>query len=141
MSKFKRIKVSDEIPSSSMSDIAFLLLVFFIATTIFNVEEGLTLILPPKDAGTPKKVSRKNVMTIHSDANGKVFVDDEPWPNVYRLHEEVRKRFNENDKLVISLESHPDSRYEVMIDILDEVKKAELETLRLSLKTYTPEGG
>jgi biopolymer transport protein ExbD len=138
--KIKRIKVSEEIPSSSMSDIAFLLLVFFIATTIFNVEEGLTLILPPKDAGTAKKVSRKNVMTIHSDANGNVFVDNDLWPNVHRLHEEVRKRFDENDKLVISLESHPDSEYRVMIDILDEVKKAELETLRMSLKTYNPDG-
>jgi biopolymer transport protein ExbD len=139
--KIKRLKVPDEIPNSSMSDIAFLLLVFFIATTIFNVEEGLTLILPPKDAGTPKKVSRKNVMTIHSDASGRVYIDDKPWSNLYKLHEEVRKRFNENDKLVISLESHPDSKYEVMIDILDEVKKAELEVLRMSLKTYNPEGG
>ena len=141
MKKIKRMKVDEEIPSSSMSDIAFLLLVFFIATTIFNVEEGLTLILPPKDAGTAKKVSRKNVMVIHSDANGTVFVDNEMWPNVHRLHEEVQKRFDENDKLVISLESHPDSEYRVMIDILDEVKKANLEVLRMSLKTYNPDGG
>ncbi len=133
------MKVDDEIPSSSMSDIAFLLLVFFIATTIFNVEEGLTLILPPKDAGVPKKVARKNVMVIHSDARGNVFVGDEPWRNLYRLNEEVRRRHQENDKLVVSVESHPDSPYSVMIDILDEVKKAEAP--RISIKTYNPGGG
>lgn len=137
--KFKRIKVSDEIPNSSMSDIAFLLLVFFIATTIFNVEEGLTLILPPKDAGVPKKVSRKNVMVIHSDANGNVFVDGELWRDVSRLDAEVAKRFRENDKLVVSIESHPNSRYNVMIDILDEVKQAQVP--RISIKTYSGEGG
>ena len=137
----KRQRAPDEIPTSAMSDIAFLLLVFFIATTIFNVEEGLTLILPPKDAGVPKRISRKNVMTINSDAAGNIYVDKEPWRNVHKLHEEVRKRFNENEKLVISLESHPESKYNVMIDILDEVKKAELDVLRMSLKTYRPEGG
>ncbi|MGD8394318.1 MAG: biopolymer transporter ExbD [Candidatus Eiseniibacteriota bacterium] len=137
--KFKRIKVSDEIPNSSMSDIAFLLLVFFIATTIFNVEEGLTLILPPKDAGVPKKVSRKNVMVIHSDANGNVFVDDELWRDVSRLDTEVARRYRENDKLVVSVESHPNSRYNVMIDILDEVKQAQVP--RISIKTYSGEGG
>jgi len=138
MKKFKRIQVSDEIPSASMSDIAFLLLVFFIATTIFNVEEGLTLILPPKDAGVPKRISRKNVMVIHSDAQGNVFVDDKVWRNVARLDEEVRKRYDQNDKLVVSIESDPASRYSTMIDVLDEVKQAEVP--RISIKTYRAQG-
>lgn len=136
--KFKRIQVSDEIPSSSMSDIAFLLLVFFIATTIFNVEEGLTLILPPKDSGVPKRISRKNVMVIHSDARGNVFVDDKVWRNVVRLDEEVRKRYDQNEKLVVSIESDPASRYSTMIDILDEVKQAQVP--RISIKTYRAQG-
>ncbi len=130
--KIKRPKVDEEIPASSMSDIAFLLLVFFIATTIFNVEKGLTLILPPKDAGTPKKVNRKNVMTIRSDARGNVFADDQ-LVQVTTLSDKVDKRLRENDKLVVSIESHPLSEYGVMIDILDEVKKA--EATRISIKT------
>jgi biopolymer transport protein ExbD len=118
-----------------MSDIAFLLLVFFIATTIFNVEQGLTLILPPKDAGTPKKVNRKNVMVIHTDARGRVYADGEVVTNLRKLHEKVERRHLENDKLVVSIESHPESEYGVMIDVLDEVKKAEAP--RISIKTYT----
>jgi biopolymer transport protein ExbD len=43
----KRTKISDEIPSSSMADIAFLLLIFFLVTTVF-----------PKDRGTPHRAAR-----------------------------------------------------------------------------------
>ena len=135
--KIKRIKVSEEIPSSSLADIAFLLLVFFIATTIFNVEKGLTLILPPKDAGTPKKVARKNVMVINSDARGNVYADDELVLNISQLSDKVKRRYEENDKLVVSIESHPESEYHVMVDILDEVKEAQVP--RISIKTYRAE--
>ena len=43
----KKRREVDEINSSSMADIAFLLLVFFLVTTTIDHGEGLTLILPP----------------------------------------------------------------------------------------------
>ena len=47
MKKIKtRSRPSDDIPAASMSDIAFLLLIFFLVTTIFAVEQGIPLILP-----------------------------------------------------------------------------------------------
>ena len=46
----KRSKVSAEIPNSSLSDIAFLLLIFFMVSTVFAIEEGLILDLPSKEA-------------------------------------------------------------------------------------------
>ena len=37
-----------EIPTSSMADIAFLLLIFFLVTTTINVDTGIGMTLPPK---------------------------------------------------------------------------------------------
>jgi len=43
------------IPTSSMSDIAFLLLVFFLSTTKFDIKKGLGLVLPPASENAEKK--------------------------------------------------------------------------------------
>jgi biopolymer transport protein ExbD len=37
-----------EIPTSSMADIAFLLLIFFLVTTTIDVDTGIGMVLPPK---------------------------------------------------------------------------------------------
>ncbi len=42
----KKSKVSDEIPTASMADIAFLLLIFFLVTTVFPKDKGLSVVLP-----------------------------------------------------------------------------------------------
>ena len=121
---------SEEIPSSSMADVAFLLLIFFIATTIFNKEEGIPLSLPGKSSAV-KQMNTKNILKITSDAGGNIFMAEDPIA-VHQIADEVERRLAENDKLVIAIESHPDSKYQTMIAILDEVKKAKAP--RVSLK-------
>ena len=80
MARFsKRSKITaDMVGESSMSDVAFLLLVFFIVSTTFP-EIGLTLILPSK-AGDVKEVARSNVMQIVTARTGAYFVGAEETP-------------------------------------------------------------
>ena len=49
-----------EINSSSMSDIAFLLLVFFLVTTTISLDKGISLILPAE--GNEMEVNKKNIV-------------------------------------------------------------------------------
>ena len=130
--KFRRPGVTTEIPSASMADIAFLLLIFFISTTVFSAEQGLTLILPPR-GGPKKQVNRKDVLVLNTDARSQVFADDTPVADLTTLSDIVRERLRTNDKLIVSIETHPDARYQTMIRILDEVKEAEAP--RISIKT------
>ncbi len=127
----KRSKVSDEIPNSSLSDIAFLLLIFFMVSTVFAVEEGLILDLPTKDA-VAKKISRKNIMRVSGHADGTITIDDEPV-GVHEIRGRVEKAMLENDKLIVVVETDPNARYGLMIDMLDELKLAQAQ--RVSLKT------
>ena len=55
----KERKRSAEIPTASMADIAFLLLIFFLVVTTIDVDKGLGLTLPPKgeDIEIQKKIS------------------------------------------------------------------------------------
>lgn len=55
--------VAEEISSASMSDIAFLLLVFFMVASVFYVKEGILSSLPKKDSA-PQKVVKENVYMV-----------------------------------------------------------------------------
>jgi biopolymer transport protein ExbD len=137
MHKVRRPVIETEIPSVSMADIAFLLLIFFISTTVLGVEEGLTLFLPPK--GTPsRQISRSNVLILRTDAFDHVFADDAPVPAVESLGELVRARLQQDPELVIAIESDPQSKYKTMIQVLDEVKEA--RATKISIRALPPAG-
>ncbi len=128
----RKTRVSDEIPAASMSDIAFLLLIFFIATTIFDVEQGITLLLPGV-GGKTTKVNPKNVMRITTDASGGIFIDGNPV-QAEQIEGMTRQRIAENPKTIVSIESDPESRYSTMIQVLDEVKQAEAPVISLRIR-------
>ena len=64
----KKSKVSDEVPSASMADIAFLLLIFFLVTTTFPKDKGLAIVLP--EQGEDVQVSQRNILHMIIMPNG-----------------------------------------------------------------------
>ena len=65
-----------EINSSSMADIAFLLLVFFLVTTTISMDKGISLVLPSE--GNEMEVNKSNIVNILVNESGKVLIDDKP---------------------------------------------------------------
>jgi len=122
---------SGEIPAASMSDIAFLLLIFFLVTTIFALEQGIPLVLPGKESHTAK-VSRKNILEVKAHPNGAVVIEDKQVP-ITAIRPIVEQRLAQNEKLVVVIQTHPDAEYGLMVDILDELKLANAR--RIALKT------
>lgn len=111
-----------EIPMSSTSDVAFLLLIFFIVMPMKQDEIGISLVLPGKKSDSqPVNIAQSNVATIRIHANGSILLDDVPI-RLRDLQEAVRLRLEMNDKTVVILETHPDADYGWMIACLDEVK-------------------
>lgn len=63
MIRIKKKRTLEEISASSMSDIAFLLLVFFMVTAVFFVKEELNIQLPRKNSN-PTLILRENIYEI-----------------------------------------------------------------------------
>lgn len=120
-----------EFQAASMSDIAFLLLIFFIVTTIFALEEGIPLVLPARQSHVAK-VKQKNILEIKAYANGSVVVDGQNI-GLDGVRPLVERRLAENPKLIVVIMTHPDAEYGLMVDLLDEIKLANCR--RISLKT------
>jgi len=125
-------KVGTEINSAPMSDINFLLLIFFLVTTMFAVEEGLPMALPGQQSKSVK-LSKDNVLVLQAYANGSIVARGSGPVAIEDLKTFIENKLIQNDKLVVVIETHPDAEYGIMIDILDELRLASAE--RISLRT------
>ncbi len=90
----KKQRKPPEVNSSSMADIAFLLLIFFLVTTTIATDKGLTLQLPPKpDPNQPPPDITKNARNIFKilvNSQDRVLVEDEPLDDVTKLKDMVK---------------------------------------------------
>jgi biopolymer transport protein ExbD len=135
----KKSKVSDEVPTSSMADIAFLLLIFFLVTTTFPKDKGLAIVLPQE--GLEAEVSQKNVLHILIQSNGTVVVKHgesqvEQTVAASEIEGIWRTDVSQNENLIAAVKTHPDASYRYMIDVLDALQLARAE--RISLQILEP---
>jgi biopolymer transport protein ExbD len=126
MAIFKKVRLDEEaeIPTASMADIAFLLIIFFMTTTNFAREKGLKFVLPEKkDQPQEIKIKTENLLKISINDKGELFLNDEEarWENLER---EVKLRLEKNPNLIILIRTHRDAPYDYMIRAFDAVKAA-----------------
>ena len=110
-----------EIPTSSMADIAFLLLIFFLVTTTIDIDKGLGLVLPPE--GETIEINKKNILNCLINSSGMVLLGGEPV-NPKDVSRIVKDKLRENNKLIVSVKTHEKTRYKDYIAIIDQLKIA-----------------
>ena len=130
----RRTKVSDEIPTASMADIAFLLLVFFLTTTVFNEERGLPIVLP--EQSEEQDVSPKNLIFFIVQPDGRVLIrrgesEQEQTVAYNQVAGILRQELAANANLIAAIQTHPDAPYRHMVNTLDEVKLSGAERISL----------
>jgi biopolymer transport protein ExbD len=125
----KQSKVSDKIPTSSMADIAFLLLIFFLVTTVFDEEQGLQVVLPEKGEQEEVEVSPRNLIFFLIQPNGTVVVRRGESPQTTTITSRqvegiMRSALASNPRLIASVQTHPSARYEDMTRVLDGIQSS-----------------
>ncbi len=110
-----------EIPSASLADIAFLLLIFFLVATTIDVDKGLDLVLPP--IGSEIEIAKKNITNLLINDAGEILLDNEVVP-VEEVDDIIRDKLAENDKLIVSVKTARKTKYDIYIRVLDQLKKA-----------------
>jgi biopolymer transport protein ExbD len=121
--KDKRKKRKVDIPTASMADIAFLLLIFFMVTTVFKVDTGIKLTLP--SANEVQKVRRKDLAIIWINKSGKIAIEDKfvPIDYVSRLMRE--KNIETNGRLIVEIKADRDTTYGNINQVFEELKEAQ----------------
>lgn len=75
----RKNKAASEIPSSSLADIAFLLLIFFMVTTVFQSDRERPIQWPEAAAAEKIDEKQKNILNIWMERNGTVYINDQPY--------------------------------------------------------------
>ena len=114
-------KVSNAVPTSSMADIAFLLLIFFMVTTIFKMEDGLPISLPRVE--TAQKQKREKIMHIWIDAGGNIAINDK-LVRVIQIGDILVNMLSERPDLIIAFNADDRAPYGVVSDVMDQLKEA-----------------
>lgn len=118
-----------EINSSSMADIAFLLLVFFLVTTTISMDKGISLVLPSE--GNEMEVNKKNIVNILVNESGKILVDDKP-SRIKEIKSIAEKRIVQNSNVIFSVQTHPRTKYQVYLKVLDQLKAAKAQKISIA---------
>jgi len=116
-----RRDMMQEVNSSSMSDIAFLLLVFFLVTTTISLDKGISLILPAE--GNELEVNKNNIVNVLINDHGKVLLDDKPI-QVKAIKRKAIERIKSNEKIIFSVLTTKRTKYKHYIAVLDQLKQA-----------------
>ena len=125
----KKTRPETSIPTASMSDIAFLLLLFFMVSTVFVKERGLKVNMP--QASTIQKIPRNNAATIYVTRSGAISIDDfnVSIPDVqYKMFQKKAENFN----TIACFRTDKDTNYGIMSDIMYQLRLADV--LRVSFE-------
>jgi biopolymer transport protein ExbD len=130
---FKRkSKASSEVPMSSIADIAFLLIIFFMVTTTFPQERPMRLQWPEAEATEKLDEQRKNILHVFVTEQGQVFINDQLIPN-NQVSNLIAPMYVDNRQLLISLRAHRNTPYGTIYNIQEELQEA--GALRLTFYT------
>lgn len=132
MKKLQRIAQREtEITTASTSDIAFLLIVFFMLTTVFRTEQGLKITLPTAQA-TERIMKRRNVAHVWLDKTGRTSIND----NILDANGVIsvaRSKLEDNPDLIMVVRADQETEYGKVTDVLESLKEA--GTLKITFAT------
>lgn len=113
----RKSQASSDVPDSSMADIAFLLLIFFMVTTVFQKDRDRPIVWPEAEATQKIDEKLKNILNIWVQRDGSIFINDRPL-SMADVTAVVAPLYAASDRaLVISIRSDRDVQYNT-IDLL-----------------------
>ena len=131
----RKTQSSSEISTSSLPDIIFMLLIFFMVTTVMREFEGLEIVLPRAET-IEKLESKRHTVYIWATKEGLISVNDKII-NINDLSNVMFLKLSRDPKLTVSLRSDEDSRMELISEIHSQLRKA--QALKLSYSSLTKE--
>ena len=128
----RKSKASSEIPSSSLADMAFLLLIFFMVSTTFPQERPRRYPWPEAEATKKLDEQRKDILHVFVTEAGQIWINDRNIPPE-QVSNLIAPLYRENRELVVSLRADRNTPYSTIYNLQEELQEA--GALRLTFYT------
>ncbi len=117
-----------QVPLTSLIDMVFLLLIYFLLTTNFLIEEGISVKLPRANASDPQVAK---VLTLVVDREGKVFIGEQEYPQT-RLLQELKNKLSTQPERIVVVKADRTVELDKAVRVLNLAKAAGAKMLSLA---------
>ena len=123
-----RLQRSPEVPTSSMADIAFLLIIFFMLTAVFTSNRGLQFAFPKED---PTRLDVQPEEAVHIKITGEATVPGGQNAHVAgrRMASYVEAKMGQNPSKPVIIQTQGHVPYRVMIEVFDVLRQLEVKNI------------
>jgi biopolymer transport protein ExbD len=125
--KIRRRIVGADIPTASMADVAFLLIIFFLVASFYSVTRGIQFSLP-KTEEEALTAEPEAAVLIEIAQDGTLTVDGHPTA-LPAVQEYLRPKLARNPTKSVILQTSLEAPYYAMTDVFDELRQAGVANL------------
>lgn len=125
--KVRRTEIPAEIPTSSMADVAFLLIIFFLVASFYSVTRGIQFSLPRHDEAALTAEPEAAVL-IEVASNGALTVDGRPM-QLAQVQGYLAPKLQRNPTKSVILQTSLQAPYSAMTDVFDELRQVGVQNL------------
>ena len=129
--KLTRRKRNDFLESSAASDLAFLLIIYFLVIAGFNINKGFIINLPAKDS--TRMILREELLRFEMDSKGGIYRNEEKIdiPKVKTLIQTAKKE-NPNIAVIISIDSK--AQWQNVVSFVELAQDLQIDSFSFSMK-------
>ena len=131
--KLRRETVPSEIPTASMADVAFLLIIFFLVASFYSVTRGIQFSLPKREEAALTAEPEAAVL-IEIASTGALTVDGRPMA-LSGVQGYLEPKLARNPTKSVILQTALDAPYGAMTDTFDELRQAGVQNLVIPTST------
>tara|TARA_Y100000590_G_C15664954_1_gene994100 strand:+ start:167 stop:583 length:417 start_codon:yes stop_codon:yes gene_type:complete len=129
----RKTQEKSEISTASLPDIIFMLLIFFMVTTVMRDHQGLPIDFPQAEEIVKLK-NKRDVAHLYVTRDGVIFIDDR-GVNTDDLSSVMYSKIVNNPAITVFLKSDYDTKMEIITDIHSELREASALQLNYATKT------
>ncbi len=134
MKNVSKKSVESEIFTGSMADISFLLIIYFMLSSVFSATRGLDFQLP-EDSTTPPEIKQEDAIDVNVLPGGVLKVDGTEKP-IEQLLPYIKSKLKQDADKPVILRTDPEATYGDMITVFDQLRRAD-ELIGIQIKTIS----
>lgn len=130
----KKKNVSSEIFTGSMADVSFLLIIYFMLTSVFSATRGLDFALPEENT-QQTEIKQEDAIDVHVEQGGVLQVDGKAT-TLDQLLPYVAEKLKQNPDKPVILRTDPQASYGDMVRVFDQLRRAP-DLIGMEIKTIS----
>ncbi|GHV95991.1 hypothetical protein AGMMS50293_23110 [Spirochaetia bacterium] len=132
--KLKRRAKQGFADSSASSDIAFLLIIYFIVIAGFNVNKGFLMNLPAKDS--TRLILRDDLLRFDMDSGGNILYEDSAIV-ISQAENIIRSAQAANPNIAVIITIDPQTQWQRVVSFVELAQDLKIDSFSFSMKRNT----